>query len=105
MADRRLDINTDSLTDVGQTCGDLAEYVRDILDSMNNTINQVTSKEEWNSASATEYSDKFREIYPRLDNNLSQLEALGPKLKEVAGGYEETEQTNMSQMEDVGGVR
>ncbi len=105
MADRRLDINTDSLSNVGATCKDLSEYVRDILDSIDKTITQVTSKDEWASASATEFNDKFREIYPRLDNNLSQLEALGPELQRTASGYEDRERENMARMEDVGGVR
>lgn len=105
MADRRLDINTDSLSDVGTTCKDLSDYVREILESIDNTITQVTSKDEWASASATEFNDRFRELYPRLDNNLSQLEALGPELQKTARGYEDREQENMAQMQDVGGVR
>jgi len=104
MADRRLEISTDSLKEVGTTCINLSQYVEDIMDSIGKTINQVTSKEEWASDASTEYYNQYQELLPRIQSELDQLSQLGPELQRVSGSYEQTEQDIKAQMIDVGGI-
>ncbi len=93
-----LNVDTSNLAGVGGRVGDVAGSVREIYTNLTNTINAVTSNDSWKGAASSAFLEKFEAIKPEFERDLASLEELGPTIKQVASGYEEAEEANISQI-------
>jgi WXG100 family type VII secretion target len=96
-----LGVTTQELTEVGNQMKNISGDVNTIFTKVKNIVGQVTSNDSWKSEASETFAEKFEVIKASIEEDLANLEALGPTLTGAANEYEQAEETNTSQINDL----
>lgn len=97
-----LNVDSTELNNVGRQIIDVAGNVRETYKSMQSIIEQVTSQDSWKGAASDAFIEKFENIRPTFEQDLQQLEDLGPALIGAANNYSEAEEQNVAGVREGG---
>lgn len=87
-----LEVDPRSLHSTAQKYSDIAVEVRRIFNSVNSSMEKLTSSAVWQGQSSKDYINSFSSLKTRLDMHISQLEELGPRTGQVATSYQDTDE-------------
>jgi len=93
-----LNIETTSLTGIGNSLTEVGSMVRDTYTNLTKTINAVTANDSWKGEASETFLNKFENLRPEFEKDLDSLEKLGPAIKQIAGNYADQEAENTSQI-------
>ena len=96
-----LGVTTEELTVVGNEMKKISGDVNTIFNDVKNIVNQVTSNESWKSEASTQFENNFNVIKKSIEEDLANLNELGPTLITASNEYETAEETNVSQINEL----
>ena len=95
MADS-LSIDTTAVRNCASKFESISGQVRNKYTEMKNLVQDATRKGVWYGASSSEFLKEFEEFEPGFLADLDALDRVHPTMNSVAGGYDTTEEENVS---------
>ena len=95
-----LNVDSEELSNTGSNVTDISANVHKTYNEFKDIVEQVTSNESWKGAASAAFLEKFESIRPTFEQDLQQLEDLGPTLISIANEYSEAEERNVAAVKE-----